>query len=245
MFLPGAAGARPTGACVLSKPDWFAIDAAEPTTGNISESLGCERRGGRKSYSILFTGYSRLVHAPLFVDAAHCGRPARLQNAPRWNIVGYEFTAKFRESAGRNMRANFRHQAQVHVGIMHTHHPQPQDLVHVQQVTQICPAEMAAGKAVAAWFDWTIIGFVEPPFDTHGSFFGESRTVAGHPSRKHAVKHIDSTRYQFHQLRRRPEAHGVSGLILRKEGHGMLHGQHHLGLGFADPHTTHGTTAKF
>jgi hypothetical protein len=124
-------------------------------------------------------------------------------------------------------------------------HAQAEDFVHVQQMAQIGAREMFAGKTFAAFFDRAEVGFVGAALQAVLTFAGEGRAVARHARRQHAIEHVHTACDQFHHLRRRAEAHGVTRLVRGQMRLGEFHRFHHLGLGLAHTHAADGVTVKF
>ena len=78
--------------------------------------------------------------------------------------------------------------------IVHTHHPQAENLIHVQQMTEIRASEVFAGKTIAVFFDRFEVCLVRAAFNADRSAFREGRAVTRYAGRQHAVEHIDPAR---------------------------------------------------
>src|SRR5205823_9500457 len=67
----------------------------------------------------------------LDVRSSFCVR-SRQKHLSRGHVMRHEFAPKLPKRPCRHVRANVRHQLQIHVTVVHAHHPQTEDFVHVQ-----------------------------------------------------------------------------------------------------------------
>ena len=82
-----------------------------------------------------------------------------------WLIVGDEMPIIFAERARRNRGANLGHHLQVKVGIVNAEHPQAENFICTQQVAEISPREMPAGKTSATFLNGAKIRFIGAAFE--------------------------------------------------------------------------------
>src|SRR4051812_35346307 len=127
---------------------------------------------------------------------------------------------------------------------MDTQHAQSQDLTNVEQMSQVGAGEMLARKAIAIIFNRPEVRFVSTSFDADASFACESGSVSGYARGQDTVKHINSTRYELHQLCGRAQPHRIPWLCRRQERLGNFYGSHHFGLRFAHAYSANRVAVK-
>jgi len=71
----------------------------------------------------------------------------------RGDVVGDEIPAEFGEGAVFNGGAGLFHRAHEHAGVVHAEQTETENFADVEEMANIGASEVAAGEAVAVFFD--------------------------------------------------------------------------------------------
>jgi hypothetical protein len=163
----------------------------------------------------------------------------------RGHVVGDEVAAVFGEGAVFNRGAGLFHRSDEHASVVYAEHTEAENFADVEEMAQVGASEIAAGEAVAVFFDGAEVRFVSAGFNADAAFAGEGGAVSGDAGGQDAIEHVDAASDEFDHLGGRAEAHGVARLVGGKMRFGDFDGAKHFGFRFADANPADGVTVEF
>ena len=122
---------------------------------------------------------------------------------------------------------------------MEGYEPQTQQFFRLDQMLDIGPTEALTSITATTIHNGTMI--TGPSGLSYGvrPRHGTSRPVPGHPCRKHAIKHVHPLPDHPHHLIGMPQAHHITGPILRHPGLARVNRRHHFGFRFPHAHPSY------
>src|ERR1051325_11666295 len=108
------------------------------------------------------------------------------------------------------------HQPLVEKEIVQRRESQSKNLLHLEEMAQVRPREMAARVTSAFGIDGPAVETVPRVRDIHPAVRCEEHRVPAVARRKDAVEHVDAPLDRFEQVLRSSHPHEIPGLLLRQ-----------------------------